>query len=186
MTTETTAPPRLYECMFLLSQAEAADFNAAIGHLNEILSRSGCELLAMRKWDERRLAYEIDKQKRGVYILCYFTAEGDAAGRIERECGLSEHVMRVLVIRAEHMTVDQARAMDDREGLAVEAKLRAEKAEASESERRTNARLGAPEPDEKPDAEKPEEGEPAETTDESSATPGEAEGAEKAAAEKAE
>ncbi len=153
MTTETAAPPRLYECMFLLSQAEAADFSGAIGHLNEILDRSGCEVIAMRKWDERRLAYEIDKQKRGVYILCYFTATGDAAGRIERECGLSEHVMRVLVVRAEHMTIDQARAADDREGLAVEARLRAEKAEASENERRSNARLGAPEPAEQPAAE---------------------------------
>jgi len=28
----------------------------------------------MRKWDERRLAYEIKKQKRGLYILCYFKA----------------------------------------------------------------------------------------------------------------
>ena len=152
MTTETTAPPRLYECMFLLSQAEAADFNAAIGHLDEILSRSECDVLAMRKWDERRLAYEIDKQKRGVYILCYFTAEGDAAGRVERECGLSEHVMRVLVVRADHMTVDQARAADDREGLAVEAKLRAEKADAAEGDRRGGARLGAPEPAERPES----------------------------------
>ncbi|MBZ0171010.1 MAG: 30S ribosomal protein S6, partial [Phycisphaerales bacterium] len=114
MTTETAAPPRLYECMFLISQAEAADFNAAIEYIDGILSRAECEVLAMRKWDERRLAYEIDKQKRGVYILSYFKATGDAAGRIERECGLSEQIMRVMIVRAEHMNDDQARAADDR------------------------------------------------------------------------
>ena len=151
MTTETKAPPsRLYECMFLLSQAEAANLNNAIEHIDEILSRAETEVLAMRKWDERRLAYEIDTQKRGVYILCYYRASGDAAGRIERECALSEHIMRVMIVRADHMSDDQARAADDRAGLVTEAKLRMEKAAAGEGEKKSTARLGAPEPEEMP------------------------------------
>lgn len=147
MTTETAAPPsRLYECMFLLSQAEAANMSGALEHIDEILAKAGVEVLAMRKWDERRLAFEIDKQKRGVYILCYFKSEGEGVSRIERECALSEHIMRVLIIRADHLSEDQARAADDRSGLAVEAKLRAERAAAGEAEQsRTGARLGAPE-----------------------------------------
>ena len=64
----------VYEGMFLLSQSEAADFNGAVAHIEEVLGRGQAELLAMRKWDERRLAYEIDKQRRGVYILTYFRA----------------------------------------------------------------------------------------------------------------
>jgi small subunit ribosomal protein S6 len=134
--------------MFLISQAEAANFSAALEHIDQILEKGGAEVLAMRKWDERRLAFEIDKQKRGVFILSYFKAAGDAVTRIERECTLSEHVMRVLVVRADHMSEDQARAANDREGLITEAKLRAERAAAGEAEqRRMGARLGAPEPE---------------------------------------
>lgn len=147
MTSETAAPPsRLYECMFLISQAEAADLNAAIAHIDEILARSGAEVLAIRKWDERRLAFEIDKQKRGVYILCYFKASGEAVSHIERDCSLSDHIMRVLVVRADHMTEEQAAAANDREGLAAEARFRADRAASLEAEqRRSGARLGAPE-----------------------------------------
>ncbi len=63
---------KVYESMFLISQAEAADLKSAIAHIEEVLHRGDAEVVAMRKWDERRLAYEIDKQRRGVYILCYF------------------------------------------------------------------------------------------------------------------
>lgn len=163
MTTETAAPPsRLYECMFLISQAEAANMAGALEHIDEILAKAGVEVLAMRKWDERRLAYEIDKQKRGVFILCYFRSAGDGVSRIERECSLSEHILRVLIVRVDHMSEDQARAADDRSGLAVEAKLRAERAAAGEAEQsRTGARLGAPEmeAEDEPEAEDTDEDE---------------------------
>ena len=32
----------------------------------------GAEIISFKKWDERRLAYEIKGNKRGLYFLCYF------------------------------------------------------------------------------------------------------------------
>ena len=60
--------------------------------------------------------------------------------------------MRLMTIRADHMSEDQARAADDRDGLAAEAQLRAEKAAAGENEKKSGARLGAPEPEEEASA----------------------------------
>src|SRR5205823_5441403 len=89
-----------------------------------------------RKWDERRLAYEIKKQKRGLYILAYFKAPGGSLSHIERDCNLSEKILRVLLLRADHLTVEEMQAADAREALDTEAKLRAsqvrEKAENPE------------------------------------------------------
>lgn len=117
----------VYESMFLLSQATAADLRGAIDHINEILHRGHAQVLAMRKWDERRLAYEVQGQKRGVYILCYFKAPGADIAHIERDCNLSDKVMRVMILRCDHMTPDQIQAADDRQGLETEAKMRAER-----------------------------------------------------------
>jgi small subunit ribosomal protein S6 len=111
--------------MFLIGQAAAADLAAVIEHLKEILSRAHAELVAMRKWDERRLAFEIKKQKRGLYILTYFKAPNTALKQIERDCNLSEQVLRVLILRADHYTEDEMRAADAQDALATEAKLRA-------------------------------------------------------------
>jgi small subunit ribosomal protein S6 len=116
-----------YEAMFLVGQAAAADLASVIEHIKEILTRAHAELIAMSKWDERRLAYEIKKQKRGLYILTYFKAANTALPHIERDCNLSEKVLRVLILRADHLTEDEMRAADAREALDTEAKLRATK-----------------------------------------------------------
>jgi small subunit ribosomal protein S6 len=111
--------------MFLLGQAAAADLTGSLEHIREIFSRNKCEVLAMRKWDERRLAYEIKKQKRGLYILAYFQAPAANMTHFERDCNLSEKVLRTLVLRADHLTRDEITAADAREALETEAKMRA-------------------------------------------------------------
>ncbi len=118
----------MYEGMFLFSQATASDFGGMIAHLNEVLQRGHAEVVAMQKWDERRLAYEIDGQKRGVYILVYFRAPGTDVAHIERDCNLSERIMRAQILRADHLSEEEIFAKDGRKDLEVEAKLRAERA----------------------------------------------------------
>ncbi|MEM7755653.1 MAG: 30S ribosomal protein S6 [Planctomycetota bacterium] len=136
---------RLYEAMFLLSQGVAADLNGAIEHIDDLFSRANATVVAMKKWDERRLAYEIDKQKRGVYILAYFTGDSDAVASLDRDCNLSERIMRVLVTRADHMTQAEAEVHNDRDGLAAEARMRSDKAASADEERRSGVRVGKPE-----------------------------------------
>ncbi|MFA6044579.1 MAG: 30S ribosomal protein S6 [Phycisphaerales bacterium] len=113
-----------YEAMFLLSQAVAADLNAALDHIREIVARGHGEIIAMRKWDERRLAYEIDGQKRGYYVLVYFKAPGPNLAHIERDCNLSEKIMRTLITRCDHLTLEQIQSADARKELELEAKMR--------------------------------------------------------------
>ncbi|MCC6428817.1 MAG: 30S ribosomal protein S6 [Phycisphaerales bacterium] len=113
-----------YEAMFLISQATAADLGSAVDHIKEILSRGHAEVLAMRKWDDRRLAYEIDGQKRGLYILTYFKAPNDQLSHIERDCNLSEKVLRVLILRADHLSLEEIQAADARKELDAEIRLR--------------------------------------------------------------
>lgn len=114
-----------YEAMFLISQAQAAQFGETIAHIRHTLERYHATIIAMRKWDERRLAYEIQKQKRGLYILCYFSCDTKHLGEIERAFNLSESVMRHMIIRADHLSIDEMKAADAARELEAEAKLRA-------------------------------------------------------------
>lgn len=123
-----------YEAMFLLSQAQAADLGAAVDHLREVIAHAGAELVAMKKWDERRLAYEVDKQKRGTYILAYFSSDPVNIATIERSCNLSEKILRTLITRCDHLTLDQMKAADGQQELATEAELRRGRAAAAASE----------------------------------------------------
>ncbi len=98
---------RQYEGMFLFDPAFAADFAKAESEVRRILDRAEAELVFCRKWDERRLAYEIQGRRRGTYVLTYFKCGVDALPGIERDVRLSEHVLRVLVLKAEHMNQER-------------------------------------------------------------------------------
>jgi ribosomal protein S6 len=117
-TTET----RVYEAMFLVDPVDAAAWDDLSKHLVEILERHGAEIIGLTRWDERKLAYPVATRKRGTYVLSFFGLKnGDAVSLIERDCQLSEKVLRALILRADHFKVADMRmqlGVDVREDLA--------------------------------------------------------------------
>jgi small subunit ribosomal protein S6 len=77
-----------------------------------IIERHGGEVLVIKKWDERKLAYELEGQKRGLYVICYFKAPGAAISGIERDVTLSDQVLRVLVTKADHLNPEEMAAVE--------------------------------------------------------------------------
>ncbi len=115
----------LYEGMFLLNQqAVSADLAGAVEHVREILNRAEAEILILSKWDERKLAYEIRGQKRGLFVLAYFKARASQIANIDRDCNLSEQVIRSMIIRADYMGEAELEVAKKNAELAFEARLR--------------------------------------------------------------
>lgn len=96
-----TAVKKLYEAMFLVDSALASDWDAVVKTIEKILKRSHAEIVAIRNWAERKLAYEIDQKSRGTYVLCFFKADGSTIPRIENDVQLSEQILRVLILSTE-------------------------------------------------------------------------------------
>jgi len=117
----------LYEGMFLFPQSATANLQEAIDHLKEILKKAGATIINFRKWDDRRLAYEIDGNKRGVYFLVYFNSPTSAISDLERRCNQSEHLLRMMVTRAEHVPTEIIEANEGEQDLTDEIKLRGKK-----------------------------------------------------------
>jgi small subunit ribosomal protein S6 len=113
-----------YEGMFLFPQTVAADLQSAVDHITEILSKGEAELISLCKWDERRLAYDIKGNKRGVYFLTYFRCDAHKLAQIERDARLSEKLLRSMIVRADHLAPEQMAAMEGRQQLADEIALR--------------------------------------------------------------
>lgn len=123
----TEARIDIYEGMFLFPQTAGADLGGALAHVESILGRAGAEIVSLCKWDERRLAYDIKGNKRGLYFLTYFKADRSKIAGIERDCNLSEQLLRAMILRADHVPTEEIEAADGRTALADEIKLRAER-----------------------------------------------------------
>lgn len=94
-----------YEAMFLFDPTFGASHESCEAEIRRlVVDRAGGSVVFCRKWDERRLAYKVKGRKRGVYVLVYFTAPAEKIAGMERDAALSEHILRVLVLRADGMT----------------------------------------------------------------------------------
>ena len=98
---------RKYEGMFLFDPVVISDWEGVQGELNRMLDRAGARVIALAKWDERRLAFEIRGRKRGIYALTYFEADPGRISDLERDVRLSEAALRCLIVRVDHMTEDE-------------------------------------------------------------------------------
>ncbi len=92
---------RQYEGLFLFESTFAAEFTNVETELQRIMGRAGAEVLLVAKWEDRKLAYEIKRQKRGCYVVVYFTAPPGKITDMERDCRLSEAILRVLFLNAD-------------------------------------------------------------------------------------
>jgi small subunit ribosomal protein S6 len=134
-----------YEGLFLFPQSAVADLQGAADHVLELLNRAGAEIISFKKWDERRLAYEVEGNKRGLYFLVYFKAQGSRLAGLERDTNLSEKMLRSLITRADHVLPEIMQAAEGRQQLADEIKLRATQPAAVLAAQETAP--AAPEPD---------------------------------------
>ena len=98
-----------YEAMFVMDSGMASDWKLAEGEIKRLTDRAEAQLLCCRRWDERRLAYEIGGRKRGCYVLTYFRADPSRIVGLERDAQLSENVLRTLVLRADHVSEEEIR-----------------------------------------------------------------------------
>jgi small subunit ribosomal protein S6 len=96
-----------YEAMFLLGAAHATDLDAATKLVRGILERHEGKPIVLKKWDERKLAYEIRGEKRGLYVIAFFTAPSTAVAAITRDVELSEDFLRVMVTKADHLNAEE-------------------------------------------------------------------------------
>jgi small subunit ribosomal protein S6 len=124
--TAPTSTLPLYEGLFLINQqVTGGDLQAAIDQVKEILDRAEAQIVVLRKWDERKLAYEIKGQKRGLFVLAYFHARTSMLANIERDCNLSDSVIRSMVLRADHVGETELELARREETVSrTEAKLR--------------------------------------------------------------
>lgn len=91
---------RNYETMFILRPELDDEKTAeAMEKYSNLIQTNGGEVLSIDKWGKRRLAYEINKIREGIYILCKFKANPELPLELERVFKISDEVIRFLVVR---------------------------------------------------------------------------------------
>ncbi len=90
---------RKYEVVYLIDPILGEEGTNNVVEKMKHLVETAATLEKVDVWGRRRLAYEINKQREGFYVLMQFTANAEFPHELERVMKITDGVMRFLVIR---------------------------------------------------------------------------------------
>lgn len=92
----------IYETMYILRPDIGEELlDQTIEKYQAILSEQGGEQIEIQHRGKRRLAYEMQKCREGIYIQMNYQAPGTCVAVLERAMRLSNEVIRYLTIKQE-------------------------------------------------------------------------------------
>jgi len=95
---------RAYEVTFIvrLDSADESIINNTVDQVRAWIEADELgQVMKIDRWGRRKMAYEIDKQRDGYYVLMESQIEPRALPELERNLNLSPYILRYLVVRTE-------------------------------------------------------------------------------------
>jgi len=101
---------REYETIFILRADTANDGVAQVNQrLRGILESMGGKPLKLDNWGKRKLAYEVDKQLKGIYLYWRYLATAGTVEEVERNLRMLDSVVRYYTVKVDEDVVPDAK-----------------------------------------------------------------------------
>ncbi len=99
MATAAAAPKtqwaREYETIYILRpNVDNETAEKVVGRARDVVKRLGGTLTKIDNWGKRRLAYPIEKNRRGIFVYLKYVGFGDLVAELERNLRLLDEVVR--------------------------------------------------------------------------------------------
>lgn len=102
-----------YETVFIarqdLSEAQVKDLTDGY---QKIITEAGGKIHKIENWGLRNLAYRINKNRRGHYVMIESDVEAPAIHEVERTMRLNEDILRYMTIREDELSTGPSIVMD--------------------------------------------------------------------------
>jgi len=93
--------------MFILDSGRySRDPEGVSAAISQAINQAGGEVLVSRQWEERRLAYPIQGQRKGTYWLTYVRLESTKLTEVERQYLLNDSILRFLFLKVDPRIVN--------------------------------------------------------------------------------
>ena len=87
-----------YETIFIINANLGEEETQAIVARFRALVEANATLTSVEEWGKRRLAYPIQKQNDGYYVLMTFESKPDFPTELDRNYNITEDILRSLIV----------------------------------------------------------------------------------------
>ena len=88
-----------YEVVMVFSVKQGEEATAALVEKFKTMITENATDVSVDEWGKRRLAYLINKEAEGYYVLVNFTAGTEFPAELDRVLGITDGVLRSMIIK---------------------------------------------------------------------------------------
>lgn len=89
-----------YETLFILHpDLPEAQVRETVDRVKKLIEGMQGQIAEVQDWGMRELAYPVEKQSRGIYVLAQYTARPEVVRELERSMKLSDEFLRFISVR---------------------------------------------------------------------------------------
>ncbi len=111
-----------YEMMFITrTDIPEEDIDKLVAQMEGVISSTDGKTEKVEKMGRRRLAYRIQRQREGYYLLFVFEGTGDTVREFERRLKVSDAVIKYMSVRVEAQLKPPAQAAQAKPAAAEPA-----------------------------------------------------------------
>ncbi len=93
---------RIYELLFITKpDYDEEKVASVISRYTDLITNAKGIVKSAQKWGKRRLAYQIDDLREGLYILVNFQADSHVASEMDRLMKIDQDIVRHMISRME-------------------------------------------------------------------------------------
>ena len=93
---------RTYETIFIIHPEVAGDaYTDIVEKYKGIQNELGANMLAVEEWGTRKLAYTVQKQPRGTYVLFAYEGKPDSIRELERRFRIDDKIIKFMTVKLE-------------------------------------------------------------------------------------
>jgi len=91
---------RIYEELFIVKpDAAEEEIEQVVEQVRQVITSQGGAIDKLEKWGIRKLAYRVQKQHEGFYVLVQFSSSPETVKEIERRLRVSDLVLKFITVR---------------------------------------------------------------------------------------
>ena len=114
---------RYYEAIFIAQpNLEHDELSRLIDETKDMFEKRGGEILYKEVMGKKRLAYPIQKQRFGTYVLLQYQGDGTGNTRLNKDLELKENILAHMIVRIDEDEIREAAV----EAAATEEELKAD------------------------------------------------------------
>ncbi|MFQ5543001.1 MAG: 30S ribosomal protein S6 [Nitrospiria bacterium] len=89
-----------YETLFILKQSlSEEEVTAVIEKVKAVIEREEGKVAGFTNWGKKKLAYEVQKERKGIYIALHYQGTGKTNIELERHFRFTESIIRDIILK---------------------------------------------------------------------------------------